>query len=167
MSDYSIGGIPLGEAYRKDGGHAEALNIAEEAVGLAKRHGERGSEARALRVLAEIRAHAEPATNDAAESTYREALALAEELEMRPLQWQCYLGLGKLLCCVGRLDEARAELSTAVQMLREMEMAHWLPEAEAELAGASHATGIAPGSSSACPTCSVPGVRGSRDATHR
>ena len=55
---------------------------------------------------------------------------------MRPLQARCHLGLGKLYRRVGRVDEARAELVTAVTMLREMEMAFWLPEAEAELAQA-------------------------------
>jgi ATP-dependent exoDNAse (exonuclease V) alpha subunit len=33
-----------------------------------------------------------------------------------------------------RLVKARAELATAVALLSEMEMAFWLPEAEAELA---------------------------------
>ena len=46
----------------------------------------------------------------------------------------CHLGLGKLYRHVGRHDEARAELATAVAMLREMGMAFWLPEAERELA---------------------------------
>ena len=41
---------------------------------------------------------------------------------MRPLQAHCHLGLGKLYRRVGRLDEARAELATAVTMLREMGM---------------------------------------------
>ena len=40
---------------------------------------------------------------------------------------------GDLLRRVGRLEEAHAELATAVSMLREMGMAHWLPEAEAEI----------------------------------
>jgi hypothetical protein len=39
-------------------------------------------------------------------------------------------------CQIGRLDDARAELATAVAM-REMGMAFWLPEAEAELAEAT------------------------------
>jgi len=56
---------------------------------------------------------------------------------MRPLQAHCHLALGKLYRRVGRLDEARAELATAVAMPREMGMAFWLPEAEQELAGAS------------------------------
>jgi predicted RNA polymerase sigma factor len=56
---------------------------------------------------------------------------------MRPLQARCHLGLGKLLRRTGRHEEARAELSTAVAMLREMGMAYWLPEAERELAEAA------------------------------
>ena len=42
---------------------------------------------------------------------------------LRPLQAHCQLGLGKLYRRVGHPDEARAELATAVAMLREMEMA--------------------------------------------
>ena len=53
---------------------------------------------------------------------------------MRPLQAHCHLGLGKLYRRIGRQYEARAELTTAIQMLREMGMTFWLPDAEAELA---------------------------------
>jgi hypothetical protein len=53
---------------------------------------------------------------------------------MRPLQAHCHLRLGELYRKVGRSDEARDELATAVEMLREMAMTFWLPEAEAELA---------------------------------
>ena len=42
------------------------------------------------------------------------------------------------------LDEARAELSTAVAMLREMGMAFWLTEAEAELAQSNASTLVEP-----------------------
>jgi hypothetical protein len=55
---------------------------------------------------------------------------------MRPLQARCRLGPGKLYRRTSRLDEAPAELQTAVAMLREMGMAFWLPEAERELAEA-------------------------------
>lgn len=57
-------------------------------------------------------------------------------LAVRPLQAQCHRGLSKLYRRTSRLDDARAELATAVAMLREMGMAFWLPEAERELAGA-------------------------------
>ena len=52
---------------------------------------------------------------------------------MGPLQARCHLGLGSLLRSLGRHAEARTHLTTAVAMLREMGMTHWLPEAEAAL----------------------------------
>jgi hypothetical protein len=64
-------------------------------------------------------------------------LVLTQELELRPLQARCHLGLGKLHRRAGRPDEARAELQTAVAMLRGMGMTFWVPEAERELTAAS------------------------------
>jgi len=64
---------------------------------------------------------------------FPKVLTTTEELGMRPLQARCHLGLGKLCRRIDRTDEARAELATAVAMLREMGMAFWLPEAEREL----------------------------------
>ena len=62
------------------------------------------------------------------------ALALADELGMRPLQAHCHRGLGTLYAKIGRLEQARAELSTAIDLYRAMEMTFWLPQAEAALA---------------------------------
>ena len=74
-----------------------------------------------------------PPESTLAEDHYREALALAEALGMRPLVAHCHRGLGTLYSRVERLDEAHAALSTAVHMYRTMEMALWLPQAEAML----------------------------------
>jgi predicted ATPase len=71
-----------------------------------------------------------PETRD----TREQALALAEELGMRPLVAHCHHGLGKLYATIGRGTEARAELSTAIELYRAMEMLFWLPQAEAALA---------------------------------
>ena len=106
----------------------------EDGLALAAMQRERGNQALALHVLGEIAATDEPPDLAEAEARYREALALAEDLGMRPLQAHCHLGLGKLYRRMGRADEARPELSTAVSMLREMGMTFWLPEAERELA---------------------------------
>jgi hypothetical protein len=95
-----------------------------------------GHQARAIRVQADIDASEASTAAAQVEARYHEALRLAEEHGMRPLKARCHLGLGKLYRRVGRLDEARAELATAVAMLREMGMTFWLPEAEAELAEA-------------------------------
>ena len=86
-----------------------------------------------MRLLGEIAVRETQPDLNEAEVRYREALALAEELGMRPLQAHCHLGLGKLYRRVERIEEAQQELAVAVAMLREMGMTFWLPEAEAEL----------------------------------
>jgi hypothetical protein len=55
---------------------------------------------------------------------------------MRPLVAHCHLGLGTLYAGTRRREQARAELSTATEMYRAMEMTFWLPQAEAMLADA-------------------------------
>ena len=53
---------------------------------------------------------------------------------MRPLQAHCHLDLGTLYAATGQREPARAELSTAMEMYRAMDMAFWLPQVEAALA---------------------------------
>jgi hypothetical protein len=69
-----------------------------------------------------------------AETHYQHGLALANELGMRPLQAHCHRGLGALYSQASQSELARAELSTAIEMYRDMEMTFWLPETEAALA---------------------------------
>jgi tetratricopeptide (TPR) repeat protein len=136
ISNRTIWATWLGEAYLADGRIAEARQIVADALVRATARQESAYRGYALRALGDIAARDGPPAIEEAEAHYREALKLAESLEMRPLQAHCHFGLGKLYRRVGLLDEARVELSTAVTMLREMGMAHWLPEAEAELAAA-------------------------------
>jgi tetratricopeptide (TPR) repeat protein len=112
----------------------EAHALADRALALAREHQERGHEAYALRLLGEIAAHRDPPDVDAAAAHYRQALALAEALGMRPLQAHCHHGLGMLYATVGQREQARAALTTAIEMYRAMEMTFWLPQAEAVLA---------------------------------
>jgi hypothetical protein len=69
-----------------------------------------------------------------AETHYQQALTLAEAVDMRPLMAHCHLGLGRLSLMLGRREQARIELSAAIDLYRAMEMSFWLPEAEAALA---------------------------------
>jgi hypothetical protein len=96
----------------------------------------RGNEAYALWLLGEIHAHQDPLAAETAEATYRQALALAEELGMRPLLAHCHLGLGTLYTKIGHLAQARAALSTAIELFHTMEMPFWLLRAKAVLAQA-------------------------------
>jgi hypothetical protein len=100
----------------------------------ARTHQERGNQAYALRLLGDIAAQHEPPQSDQAGEYYRQSLALAEELGMRPLVAHCHLGLGELYARSGHRTEAHTELSAAVELYRVMEMTFWLPQAEAALA---------------------------------
>ena len=60
--------------------------------------------------------------------------ALANELRMRPLQAHGHLGVGKVYAKVERSEQARVELSAAIDLYRAMELTFWLPHAKAALA---------------------------------
>jgi class 3 adenylate cyclase/tetratricopeptide (TPR) repeat protein len=124
----------LSEAYLLTGHMGEATGLARSALTFARDLQAQGNEAYALRLLGEIHAHQEPLAVETAEAAYRQALALAEERGMRPLLAHCHLGLGTLFTKVGQLGQARAALSTAIELFHAMEMTFWLPRAEATLA---------------------------------
>jgi class 3 adenylate cyclase/tetratricopeptide (TPR) repeat protein len=126
--------LSLGEAQLRAGRLEEAQALAERTLALAREHQERGNQAQALRLLGDIAAHRAPPDVDEATAHYRQALALAEELGMRPLQAHCHLGLGTLYTRTGQREQARAALAAAIDLYRAMEMTFWLPQAEAALA---------------------------------
>lgn len=53
---------------------------------------------------------------------------------MRPLMAHCHRDLGTLYARSGQQEQARAALSTAIALYRDMDMTFWLPQAEAVLA---------------------------------
>ena len=126
--------LPLSEAQVLAGRLEEAHALVERTLALAREYQERGGQAYALRLLGEIAARREPPKSELAEAHYQQTLALADELGMRPLVAHCHLGLGTLHSRIGRLEEAHAELSTAIASYRAMDMTFWLPRAEAALA---------------------------------
>jgi tetratricopeptide repeat protein len=73
-----------------------------------------------LWLLGTLAAERDAKEADVAVEHYRGALAIAEELEMRPLRARCHEGLGVLFDRAGRRAEAEHHLTTAAAMLREM-----------------------------------------------
>jgi tetratricopeptide (TPR) repeat protein len=124
----------LSEAYLLAGRTEDALERAQRALDLSRDYKQRGYEAYALRLLGDIAARRHPPEATQAEAHYRQALAMADELGMRPLVAHCHHGLGRLYCQMGRAEEARTELSAAIDLYRAMDMTSWLPQAEAALA---------------------------------
>jgi tetratricopeptide (TPR) repeat protein len=124
----------LSEAYLRLGRRDEALAVAERGLELCRAHAQQGEQAWALWLLGEIHAHHHPPEAERAAATYRAALALAEALGMRPLQAHCHRGLGMLCATTGQPEQARAELSIAIDLYHDMDMTFWLPETQETLA---------------------------------
>jgi tetratricopeptide (TPR) repeat protein len=129
-----IAPIRKGEGYLLAGDVEEASTLAERALALSWTHKARGNEAWSLRLLGEIALHGHPSDILEAENYYQQALALADELGMRPLQAHCYRSLGTLYAKLGRREQAHAALGTAITLYRSMAMTFWLRQAKAALA---------------------------------
>jgi tetratricopeptide (TPR) repeat protein len=134
MVDYALWAAWLGETALLAGHLEEADNLARRALEFSLTYRERGHQAWILRLLGDIHAQRNPADIGPAETTYQQALALANALGMRPLQAHCHRGLGLLYDRLGRRQQAYAALYTAVELYRAMAMTFWLPQAEAALA---------------------------------
>ena len=124
----------LGEAQLLTGHLDEAHALAAQALTLARAYHQRGQQACALCLLGDIAAWRDPRRSRSGGAYYRQALTLADELGMRPLQAHCHRGLGTLYAATGQREQARTELSTAIAMYQSMDMTFWLPQTEAVLA---------------------------------
>ncbi len=109
----------LAEANLLDGNFAEATRHAEHALELARERNERGYRAWLHWLVGEIIASRAPREVSEAVAAYEEALRLAEDMGMRPLQAHCHFGSGRALRASGRLNRA-------AELYREMDMRFWL-----------------------------------------
>ncbi len=121
----------VGEGYLLAGQRDEAARLAATALKAARDQKQRGQEAAALWLSAEIAGCA--LEGERAEVDYQHAMALASEIGLRPLVAHCHFGLGKLDRRTRKREQARDHLTTATTMYREMDMRFWLEQAEAEL----------------------------------
>jgi tetratricopeptide (TPR) repeat protein len=124
----------LSEAYLRADRLEDARQRAAQALDLARQYQQRGTQAWALWLLGESTARQASPEVEPAAGHYRQALALAEELGMRPLQAHCHRSLGMLYATIGQQEQAHAELATAIAMYLAMEMTFWLPQTETALA---------------------------------
>jgi tetratricopeptide (TPR) repeat protein len=133
LAYYPLWTAHLSESYLLSGRLEDACQRAEQALALSRDYKQRGHEAHALRLLGEIAAHRVPPEVEQAEACYRQAIALADELGMRPLLAHCHHGLGILYNRIGRPEQSHTELSAAIELYRAMEMTFWLERAETAL----------------------------------
>jgi tetratricopeptide (TPR) repeat protein len=122
----------LGETCLSAGHVDEASTAAQRALALATERGQRGDEAVALHVLGEVAARG-ALDIDKAEHHYLAAIALAEELQMRPLVARGHLGIGRLYLHVGDRDRVADHLQTATRLFGAMDMPLWHRQAASSL----------------------------------
>jgi class 3 adenylate cyclase/tetratricopeptide (TPR) repeat protein len=128
----------LGEGLLAAGEIERARAAVQRVLELARAHKERGHHARGLKLLGDVMVAAIPADPGAAEDSYRQALALADELAMRPLAAQTLLSLGQLYQRTGRPAQAADRLADALLLLHDMGMRPWLSSAVDELQTLGH-----------------------------
>jgi class 3 adenylate cyclase/tetratricopeptide (TPR) repeat protein len=122
----------LGEACLFTDRVDEASAAAQRALALARERGQRGDAAAALHALGEAAAH-DSLANDKAEDHYLAAIALAGELEMRPLLARSHVGIGRLYLRAGDRDRAEDHLLTATRLFIAMDMPLRLRQAASAL----------------------------------
>jgi tetratricopeptide (TPR) repeat protein len=127
--------VSLGQAYLSAGRSEDASRCAREVLDMCRQQTRREGEADALHLIGDLAARREPPASEEATAHYRQALALADELGMRPIVAHCHLGLGKLYRRTDQREQAHEHLTTATTMYCEMEMRFWLEQAEAEMKG--------------------------------
>jgi class 3 adenylate cyclase/tetratricopeptide (TPR) repeat protein len=131
----SLNTLWLSEGYLTSGHFEKAGAAADEAFKLARKHKERGHEAWTLKLLGDITLLQNLPDADKSEAYYRQALALAEELGMRPLQAHCRAGIGKTHAERRLLPQADAEIAAALELYRSMEMSFWAAQVQSVLSG--------------------------------
>ena len=112
----------------------EAHTRAAQALDLARQYQQRGTQAWALWLLGESTDARRPQRGLSPPQATTARPSPCQRAGMRPLQAHCHRGLGTLYATIGQREQARIELSTAIDMYRAMEMTFWLLETEAALA---------------------------------
>jgi tetratricopeptide (TPR) repeat protein len=129
----------LSEALLLVGRADEASALATRLLDLSRTHPGRGYQAHAHRLLGDVARCRDPLDITLVEAHYLQALALAEELGMRPLVAHCHRSLGTMYVATGQREQARTDLSAAIDLYRAMDMTFWLPQTEAALVRADAA----------------------------
>jgi tetratricopeptide (TPR) repeat protein len=137
MAGYSLLLAAQSQAHLAAERATTALELARQALDRAREFKERGNEAWALRILSAALAAVQPPQLEPAAEHGAQALALADELGMRPLVARCHLGLGQIRRHRGERAAAAESLNRAVHLFRELQMRRWLGEAEAEFGALS------------------------------
>lgn len=134
VSGRSLMLVWLAESWMATGELDRAWEIGKQALDLAREHKEQGHEAWALYTVGRLVARFDEARHEEAAKLIDHALRLATDLGMRPLTAHCHVVNGQIRARAGDQLNAKHHLAAGVDLLRELGMELWRPEAEANLA---------------------------------
>jgi len=120
----------LSETYLLANRPEDARQHAAQAFDLAHQHQQRGTQAWAQWLLGESQARRMSSEGTLADAHYLQALAMAEELNMRPLAAHCHRSLGTLYAHTQQTERAQSELTAAAKLYEAMHMTFWLSATE-------------------------------------
>jgi hypothetical protein len=115
------------------GKHKEAETLARQNLAVFAESKDRGSVAWQKYLLGVTLMRRDASLLMQAEASYRDALTLAQELGMRPLQAHSYLGLGQIHTQGKDARVARSEILAASELYRAMSMPFWIAKADLAL----------------------------------
>ena len=124
----------LSAVYLLAGRFDEAWQHAHQALDLARQQKARGEEAQVLHQLGVVQAHASPTRCRPGRSPLPAGPGPGRGARHAPAPSPLPPRFWHPLCQDGPTEPARAELSTAIELSRAMDMTFWLPQAEAALA---------------------------------
>jgi len=126
--------VELGFAHLADGSVGAAMDQVEQARILIDRHKYLWLEPEALRLLALARHEADPRDLAGPEQSLRDAIRIAEDIEMVTAQAHAHRALGEICAQHHRLEPARKHLEKARVIYRSRKMTLWLPAVEDRIA---------------------------------
>ena len=133
VSGRSLMLVWLAESWMAAGELDRARDVGTQALRLAQEHKERGHEAWAVLTLGRLAARLDAPSHEDAVRLIDDALRLATKLGMRPLTGHCHVVLGQTYATGGDQPNAKHHLAAGVDLLRELGMELWRPEAETAL----------------------------------
>ena len=125
----------LGMICLDSGDLVNAQHFCVEALNLARRNGERDSEAYVLQALGRILGAGDKSQQKVAEEHIIQGISMLEGLGIRPSFAEGYFYLGDLYIATGQREKALETLKKAQGMFQEMGMDYWLSRTEKALEG--------------------------------
>ncbi|MFC1895308.1 hypothetical protein ACFL0Q_01405 [Thermodesulfobacteriota bacterium] len=124
----------MGAAYSDQGNPEDGLTRIKEALGLARKNSEKGTEGLSMVWLGRMLGQMDASKRDEAKASILQGIDILEALKVRPWFSQGHLYLGEFYADSGEKEKALENLKIAETNFQEMGMDYWLTKTQEVLA---------------------------------